>query len=204
MAGFFKKDAILLGIFIISTYSRTSHSFIRLPCRGHFENVRYTEIPLKQRVSASRFLSSRDDSTPELPTMSKLESETINVGTYLTVFGILPVVSYLTFDALLLQITDFNLAAADRQIWIILLLLSKRLYIYALALTTLDLAAKRSVELPGSLGKVICVYYCAFHSSLASGRFDSRTLFHSILISIRAIHPLSCYFTCIRGVNRNR
>lgn len=159
MVGFLKKDAILLGILITSSFSRTSHSFIRQPSRGHFDNVRLSGLPLIHRASTSRLLSSRDNSAPELPTLSKLESETINASTYLTVFGILPLVSYLAFDALLLQITNFNLAAVDRQIWIILLLLSKRLYIYALALTTLDLAAKRSAELPGSLGKVISVSY---------------------------------------------
>jgi hypothetical protein len=178
MVGFLKKDAILLAIFIISSYSRISHSFIRQPSRGQFNTVRYTELPLKQRVSTSRLLSSRDDSAPELPTLSKLESETINAGSYVTVFGVLPVLSYFTFDALLLQITDFNLAAADRQIWIILLLLSKRLYIYALALTTLDLAAKRSVELPGSLGKVIYVSCIYFVFPFAPDRLDSRKIFH--------------------------
>jgi hypothetical protein len=206
MVGFLKKDAILLGIFIFSSYSRTSHSFIRRPSRDHFDNIRFTELPLKQRASTSRLLSSRDDSAPELPTLSKLESETINAGTYLTVFGILPVVSYLTFDALLLQITDFNLAAADRQIWIILLLLSKRLYIYALALTTLDLAAKRSVELPGSLGKVIYVSCVCFVFPFAPDRFDTFPFrFDSIRFDwghsfsscyVVLCYVMLCYFTC--------
>ena len=83
-----------------------------------------------------------------------LKSNIINPTTYLTVFGILPLFSFFTFDWLLSQITDFNLAPADRQLWIIALLLSKRLYLYAVALTTVDLSAKRSVDLPGSLGQV--------------------------------------------------
>lgn len=95
-------------------------------------------------------------------TFNQQKSQDISASTYITVFGILPVISFFAFDQLLKQVTDFNLAAIDRQLWIIALLLSKRLYIYAVALTTVDLAAKRSVDLPGSLGKVtLKVYNCS-------------------------------------------
>lgn len=173
----------MLSVLITSSYFQTSHSLIRQPSRSHFNYVRCTELSFKQRALTSRLLSSRDDLAPErTTTLSKLESETINARTYLTVFGILPVLSYFTFDTLLSQITDFNLAAADRQIWIILLLLSKRLYIYALALTTLDLAAKRSVELPGSLGKVILMNYLLnfLISDLATRWFQLRRKYRFI------------------------
>jgi hypothetical protein len=48
---------------------------------------------------------------------------------------------------LLGQITDFTVAASDRQQSILELLLLKRVYLYSTALVCLDWCAKRSVEL---------------------------------------------------------
>ena len=114
----------------------------------------------------------------------------INPTTYLTVFGILPLFSFFTFDWLLSQITDFNLAPADRQLWIIALLLSKRLYLYAVALTTVDLSAKRSVDLPGSLGQVrIWNILRSEHAALRRGcryMYLSICVRASICLSVRS------------------
>ena len=53
----------------------------------------------------------------------------------------------LAFPWLLGQITDFTVAASDRQQSILELLLLKRVYLYSTALVCLDWCAKRSVEL---------------------------------------------------------
>lgn len=60
-----------------------------------------------------------------------LQQPEIGLNTYITVFGILPIFSFFVFDKLLLQITDFNIIPAERQYYILALLLLKRLYIYA-------------------------------------------------------------------------
>ena len=146
------------AIFLIN--SHTASSFLISPKRS--TDLKFSKsidrLTLRQRPLESLALYTGRDLSPAevLQELDPIpESNLINASTYLTVFGILPFFSFFTFDWLLSQITDFNLAPADRQLWIIALLLSKRLYIYAVALTTVDLAAKRSVDLPGSLGQVI-------------------------------------------------
>ena len=150
----------IICVVVLSICSRLSHGLVNPSTvtssrdlrfqnyRSPSQSNRYS-IDLQTTNDDTLFEELREKLPPKL-----LSSQSIGIGTYLTVFGILPVLSFFTFDKLLSEITDFDLAAADRQLWIIALLLSKRLYIYALALTTLDLAAKRSIELPGSLGKV--------------------------------------------------
>lgn len=150
----------IICVVAVSICSRLSHALVKPSIATSTSNLRIQNLRLPFQRNLPNFElrstsentaseESREQLTPKL-----LGSESIGLGTYLTVFGFLPVLSFFAFDKFLSEITDFNLAAADRQLWIIALLLSKRLYIYALAITTLDLAAKRSIELPGSLGKV--------------------------------------------------
>ena len=150
----------IICVVVFSIFSRLSHGLakpfaVTSTLNSRIQNFR--SPPQCNRLSME-LQSTNDDTLSEESkenfSPKLLSSQSIGLSTYLTVFGVLPVLSFFTFDKLLSEITDFDLAAADRQLWIIALLLSKRLYIYALALTTLDLAAKRSIELPGSLGKV--------------------------------------------------
>ena len=164
------------AIFLV--HCHTTSSFLIPPTRN--ADLKFSKsinrLILRQRSLESLALYTGKDSSPAevLKELDPIpESNLITAGTYFTVFGILPVLSFFTFDWLLSQITDFNLAPADRQLWIIALLLSKRLYIYAVALTTVDLASKRSVDLPGSLGQVISNFYLypliIFRCLLSSG-----------------------------------
>ena len=154
------KETILLSVVILLIHHQSSYSLIAPASNIGSRNLRLrkTAFLSDRRDIVNQILrSSRDEETDQsfAPLVSSQQkSQDISASTYITVFGILPVVSFFAFDQLLKQVTDFNLAAIDRQLWIIALLLSKRLYIYAVALTTVDLAAKRSVDLPGSLGKV--------------------------------------------------
>ena len=159
---FFRKEHIFLPVVILLIQSHSCYGFQtkNILSKNIISNI---PRPPTQRTSqtfrilpAERTFRTHELYLTEDPDikLSLLKSNNIDARTYVTVFGILPILSFLTFDQLLSQITDFNLAPADRQLWIIALLLSKRLYIYALALTTVDLAAKRSVDLPASLGQV--------------------------------------------------
>ena len=154
------RETILLSVVILLIHNQSSYSLIAPASNIVTRSLRLrkTVFLFDRRDVVNQILkSSRDEKTDQsfAPLMSSQQkSQDISASTYITVFGILPVVSFFAFDQLLKQVTDFNLAAIDRQLWIIALLLSKRLYIYAVALTTVDLAAKRSVDLPGSLGKV--------------------------------------------------
>ena len=75
-------------------------------------------------------------------------------SSHLATFVILPALSFFALDFFLSQITDFSTSASDRQGWIIALLLSKRLFLYATALFTVDIASRRSIDVPSALGQV--------------------------------------------------
>lgn len=84
---------------------------------------------------------------------------------YLIAFLAIPLASQL-LPSLLSKVTDFSVAATDRQYYIIGLLLAKRVYLYSLAAVTVAITAKRSVGLSTQLGKVklsttrTAVLYC--------------------------------------------
>jgi hypothetical protein len=81
--------------------------------------------PNDAQTTSKLFLESEDLKS------DTLKQPEIGLNTYITVFGILPIFSFFVFDKLLLQITDFNIIPAERQYYILALLLLKRLYIYA-------------------------------------------------------------------------
>lgn len=74
-----------------------------------------------------------------------LSDETKLLSTYTAAFITLPVVSYFIIPLLLNSITDVDVPTEQRQIFIISLLLSKRIFLYSLACSAVQLSAWRSV-----------------------------------------------------------
>lgn len=145
----------MLITLLILLQSYALHSFIA---------IKSIRSPISSHTFKSRVFSTPNDIATTTESLQSDISKTytlkqpeIGINTYITVFGILPTFSFFAFDRLLSQITDFNIVPSDRQYYILALLLLKRLYIYAVAITTVELAAKRSVDLPGSLGQVIII-----------------------------------------------
>jgi len=73
--------------------------------------------------------------------------------TYGLSLGILPAVWYVTIPELLSRVTDFSVAAEDRQVDILLLLVTKRVALYSTAASFLNLCAIRAVCVQESLGQ---------------------------------------------------
>jgi hypothetical protein len=72
---------------------------------------------------------------------------------YVVALGVLPTASYVTLPYLLQQVTNFELSAAERQPYIIGLLLAKRIFLYATALATVELCSLRATETEGGIGE---------------------------------------------------
>lgn len=61
-------------------------------------------------------------------------------------FIILPLVSFVAFPSMIDKVTNFDLPVFERQISILGLLLSKRIYLYIIGLSTIYLISKQSIE----------------------------------------------------------
>ena len=87
----------------------------------------------------------------------------------------------LAFPWLLGQITDFTVAASDRQQSILELLLLKRVYLYSTALVCLDWCAKRSVELAATpLGERFLKINKELLGEGIAGSEEQRQVFESL------------------------
>ena len=101
----------------------------------------------KIRLSLSKIAS--PSSTPPFPEKPPpLKPDSVNeqlLGLYAAAFGYLPVASLVLIPTVLSQITNFDLPVVQRQLYIVTLLLSKRLLLYGLAYVSVEIASYRSL-----------------------------------------------------------
>ena len=81
----------------------------------------------------------------------KLVLPEVEWSQYAWFFGILPALS--NVFPYLIQQASASTVPEEKRIYIILFLILKRVYLYAIALSSVDIAARRSINLPSKLGK---------------------------------------------------
>ena len=115
------KDVTVFCALIFLVLSHVSYGFFASSLKInslHFRSPT-NQVLLRQRTFPRHVLHLSDNSLSDQESdQINTKSDEIDIPIYVTAFAVLPILSFFTFDWLLSQITDFNLAPGDRQIWI--------------------------------------------------------------------------------------
>lgn len=114
-------------------------------------NKNFNNLPIK---FSKCYLSETNDYANKIILNENIENIVNNKMKQLDImtYMILPITS-LIFPQLLTVITDSTLSSRQRQVAIIALLISKRIYIYSWAYSTISTIAYRSISLPSGFGQ---------------------------------------------------
>ena len=102
--------------------------------------------PVRLSHSSFAMLSSPQPSPDKPPPLTPAPLNEKLSSLYISAFGFLPTACLVLIPTLLSQVTNFDLSVTQRQAYILSLLLSKRLLLYGLAFTTVEIASFRSLS----------------------------------------------------------
>lgn len=153
MAGAFQTSVQLSGIRQRIMY--TSHqNILRIP-----ENARKGKMHRRPKTCSPIFCQAQG-----------LPAQTVSAVHYTWFLAILPALA-LGFNPLY-DAAQASSVPEDKRTLIILLLILKRVYIYLLAITTVDIAARRSVEAAEGLGEGSMLYLILFRTCMWKDAID--------------------------------